>query len=83
MKKALVEIYIPTLELRFDALLPREVPLYDTLPLLTRAANQLSGGRFIQTGETVLCHREDGSIINMNMSPWELGIENGSQLMLI
>ena len=39
--------------------------------------------RFVPNEQTTLCRREDGMILNINLSVYELGIRNGSQLMLI
>lgn len=83
MAKALVEIYAPTGEVTFDAFVPLEPPLYETLPLLAKAAQEMSHGRFVPTAETVLCHREDGSILNINMNLAAMDIQNGTRLMLI
>ena len=53
------------------------------LELLKKAVADLSGGQFVPTGETALCYRENGAIFNVNMTVYELGIHNGSKLMLI
>ena len=51
--------------------------------LLKKAAADMSDGRFVPNEQTTLCRREDGMILNINLSVYELGIRNGSQLMLI
>jgi len=55
----------------------------EVLELLKKAVTDLSKGRFVATDETALCYRENGAIINVNMTVFELGIHNGSKLMLI
>ena len=55
----------------------------EILELLKKAIADQSGGRFVPTGETAICYRESGAIINVNMTVYELGIHNGSKLMLI
>lgn len=83
MDKVLVEIYVPTLKESFDIFLPLCAPMYEVLELIKRAVKELSDGRFHADENTAICHREDGSILNINLSVYELGIRNGSKLMLI
>lgn len=83
MDKILVEIYVPLLDRSFDIFIPPASPMYDVLELIKKAVTEMSDGRFIANENTTLCHREDGTIININLSVYELEIRNGSKLMLI
>lgn len=44
---------------------------------------ELSFGVFIADDNSLLCYRENGLILNINLSARELELENGSGLMLI
>lgn len=83
MEKALVEVYVPVLEYSFDIFIPLSSPMYEVLELVKRAVKEMSDGRFVADENTAICHREDGTILNINVSVYELGIRNGSKLMLI
>ncbi len=83
MDKVLVEVYVPVLNTSYDMFLPQEAPMYTVLELVRRAVSEISDRRLITDENTVLCHREDGTILNINLSVCELGIRNGSKLMLI
>lgn len=83
MNKVLAEIFVPVLDYTFDAFLPLESPMSQVLELLKKAVKDMSDGRFIADENTAICHREDGTILNINLSVYELGIHNGSKLMLI
>lgn len=83
MDKYLVEIYVPLLDRSFDMFLPAASPMYDVLELIKKAVVEMSDGRFVANENTALCHREDGTIININLSVYELELRNGSKLMLI
>lgn len=83
MKKVLVEVYVPVIDARYDVFIPCASQMSEVLELLKKAVADLSGGHFIPTEETALCYRESGGIINVNMTVYELGIQNGSKLMLI
>lgn len=83
MSKVLVEVYVPALGQSYDVFIPLHSPMHEVLELLKRAVTELSDGRFAANGNTALCNRQDGTIININMSVYELRIRNGSKLMLI
>lgn len=83
MDKVLVEIYVPLLDRSFDMFIPLASPMYEVLELMKKAIAEMSDGRFIANENTALCRREDGSIININLSVYDLEIRNGSKLMLI
>ncbi len=83
MRKVLVEVFVPVIDAKYDVFIPRESQMSEILELLKKAVTDLSGGRFMATDETAVCYQADGSIINVNMTVYELGIHNGSKLMLI
>ena len=83
MKKVLVEVFVPVIDAKYDVFIPNTSQVSEVLELLKKAVADLSGGRFIPNDETALCYRENGAIINVNMTIRELGIHNGSKLMLI
>lgn len=83
MDKILVEIYVPVLSSSWDMFIPQELPMYKALAMIKKAVEDLSSGRFVADSNTAICHREDGTILNINLSVYELGIHNGSKLMLI
>ena len=83
MDKVLVEIYVPVLARSFDMFIPKSSSTAQVLELIKKAVKEMSDGRFVANENTALCHREDGTIININLSVEELEIKNGSKLMLI
>ncbi|MBR5278284.1 MAG: methyltransferase [Clostridia bacterium] len=83
MDKVAVEIYVPSINETFDMFIPLRSPMYEVSELIKRAVSELSDGGFIATRDTAICYRESGEIININMSVFQLGIKNGSKLMLI
>lgn len=57
--------------------------MWEVTNLITTALSELSQGLYSATEDSVLLDRESGSIFNINLSVEELGLENGSKLMLI
>ena len=83
MEKILVGIYVPVLGCSYDMFVQPESPMHEMLVLVKKAVTEASDGMLTTDESTVLCHREDGTILNINLSVYELGIRNGSKLMLI
>ena len=83
MEKALVEIYVPAINSSFDVFIPLHSPMYEVADLIKKAVVEMSNKRFVADENIAICHREDGTILNINLSVYELGIKNGSKLMLI
>jgi hypothetical protein len=81
--KALVEIFVPASGSKFDVFVPLESKMSDVLKLVSAALSDLSDGKYKATNDAVLCDAKTGIIFNVNMEVAELGIKNGSRLMLI
>ena len=83
MNKVLIEIEIPVAQKAVEVFLPCHLTGFEALPLVIRIATELTDGIFIASEETVLCRKEDGSILDLNMAVWKLDIKNGDKLVLI
>ncbi len=83
MDKILVNLYVPIADVSYDVFIPQEALVGDILESTVKAVSELSDGRFFPDRNTVLCRRDNGEILNINQSVFELGIQNGSRLMLI
>jgi hypothetical protein len=80
--KALVEITVPVSGEKFDVFIPLNSRMSEVLPLVSGVLSDLSG-EYKATQDAVLCDADTGIIFNINMKVAELGIKNGSRLMLI
>lgn len=83
MNKLIVEVYLPAALHAYDVRLPADIPLYQSVPLIGQACSRLSDGLYAADASGLLLQREDGAILDINMTPTELGLRNGSRLMLI
>lgn len=83
MNKILIEVYLPAAEKNFDIWVPTHLMMYEVLKLVCKVATEMSDGLFAADQNTVICDHQDGSILNINLSVMELGLKNGSKLMLI
>ena len=83
MTKIMVEVYLPSAQKSFDVQIPADTQLSQTKALIAHALSQMSNGLFSEKSESLLCDRATGKILNINMTAFELGLKNGSKLMLI
>jgi hypothetical protein len=83
VNKVLVEIFLPAANQSFDVYIPLESRMSEVLVLVSSLLSDLSDGKYKATQDAVLCDAETGIIFNINMTVFELGIKNGSKLMLI
>jgi hypothetical protein len=83
MNKVLVEIFLPAADRSFDVYIPLESKMSEVVTLVAALLSELSDGKYKATKDAVLCDAETGIIYNINLAVAELGIKNGSRLMLI
>lgn len=83
MNQFLFEIYVPSLMKSFDVRVPKDIFLYQAIPLITEALEKYTDGVYKASDDEVLCNKENGLMLNLNSTPIELGLLNGSQLVLI
>ena len=83
MDKILIEVYAPILGKTFDIFIPQECQMFEILDLIKKAVADMSDGTFAANDSTALCNRSDGTILNINLSAYELGLHNGLKLILI
>ena len=83
MNKIIVNVYVPVLNISYDIFVPLQAQLYEVTELIKKAVTELSEGRFIPMRDTTISLRASGKILDINSTIQELGIGNGTKLMLI
>lgn len=79
----IVELYLPAVGKSYDIRILRNRKIREMIPLLEKEMKKRTGGYFLAKNDTVLCERECGIVLNMDETPEEIGILNGTKLMLI
>ncbi len=81
--KVLVELILPAANSKFDIYIPLDSKMSEVKMLVAGILDDLANGK-IKAGESsVICNAESGFIYNVNMTIADLGIKNGTRLMLI
>jgi len=83
LDKGLIEVYVPAINRSFDIQIPLLLKLHEIEKTIISMIEELSEGAFAGSSDTVLCDRATGQLFDVNMTANELGIKNGSLLMLI
>lgn len=83
MNRITVEVFLPAAGRSFDVCIPTEVRFSQVTELVAKTLTELSGGLYRADVDAALCDLTTGEFLNINMMVWELGLCNGSQLMLI
>lgn len=83
MNKIIIEVYIPASSNKYEMRIPISVQMFKVLELIKKAVLESENGRYKPDDTAILCARNSGDIINLNLTANELGIKNGSKLMLI
>lgn len=83
MNKLLIKVYVPALEDDFDIFIPDDLQLNEVISFISKAVEQYSEGQYRSNSKEILCEKESGNILDINYSAYELGIYNGSKLVLI
>ena len=83
VNKVTLEVYLPAAQQTFDVQVPPYARLSQVTALAGKSLTALSGGRYDAATAPMLCDRMSGEILNVNMTVWELGLRNGSRLMLL
>lgn len=83
MNKVLVNVYFPAVCRSYDVYLPCEAEISQITEMLRTVCGELTNNMFVPSEDSVLCDRSSGNILDINATPDELCLINGSELMLI
>ncbi len=83
MNKIIIEVYVPASGNNYEIRIPKSIQMYKILELIKKAITESEDGRYVPDDNSVLCDRYTGNIINLNLTATEIGIRNGSKLMII
>jgi hypothetical protein len=83
MKDLLITVYIPAAGTDYDVFIPRGKRMAEIAPLILNALSGLVKEHFSVDGGTIICRRDTGEPIDISMTPEQLGIKAGSELMIV
>lgn len=81
--KILVELYVTKLDEYYDVFIPCNKKVKNILSLVIKALNDITLGEFPSDYHVAFVNKATGQIYNPENTFKELGVPNGSKLMLI
>ncbi len=82
MSKVLVEVYVPSVNITYDAYIPLESRIEEVAVLLADAITDLTGNKYERGSEVILCDFEKGKEFKKNLRVYETDIKNGSKIII-
>lgn len=79
----IVELYVPVYGNTYDVRISRKDRIGELLPSIEKQISLQETGSAISLKDAILCEREAGIVLDVEMTPEEAGILNGTRLMLI
>lgn len=83
MNKVLVKLYVPMIEMQYDAWIPLNKRIYNIINLLIKSVNEFSGGYYKPTQMPVLYDKLTAEPYDINLTVKESTIRNGTEIVLI
>ena len=83
MTKYIVGIFLPGIDVHYDAYLPAGKTIGEATELLKSIITSLSNGDYKGTKDSVLLNAESGEPYDPNITVYDSGIRNSTQLILI
>ena len=83
MTKILIDVTVPAAALRRDLFIPYECRLAEITELVKAVFAGETGDSFTPVADTLLCEAGSGVVYDLSKTPEELGLQNGSRLLLI
>lgn len=83
MDKILIEVFFPSLGMRFDVEIPTRMRFHKLADLIERAVSRITGGAYVATGEALICDCDTGVPFDINLWADKQCLHNGSKVMII
>lgn len=83
MNKVIVDVYVPASGNKYEIKIPVNVQMFKILELIKKAISESEDGKYSPDDTAVLCDKNTGNILNLNLTAKELSIQNGSKLMIV
>ena len=83
MDKVLVAIHAPSVNTRYDAFVPLDIPVAELIPVISQAFHDMTNGKYEISGVEILSLRSPDLLLNPKQTLREYNIRDGMQLYLI
>lgn len=81
--KFVIDVYVPASGNKYEMRIPASVQMFNVLELIKKAVSESEDGRYRPDDTAVLCDKNTGEILNLNLTAFEMGLKNSSEIMII
>lgn len=82
MEKILITLKVPSVQLKYDVMVPDFLTVREVIALLKEAVVGLTQNRYVPSGEEVLCRENPPMVLDQKYTLGNYGIEHGECLYL-
>lgn len=82
MDKILVTLVVPSVEEKFDVLIPKFLTVAEVVDLLAEAVADVTQHMYVSSGSEVLCRSNPAMVLFPDRTMQEYGVEHGECLYL-
>lgn len=82
MSKVLVEVYVPSANMTYDAYIPLESKIEEVAKLLADAITDLAENKYKRGQEVIMCDFTTGKEYDKKLRVFETDINNGSKIII-
>lgn len=83
MNKIIVEVHVPSTNKIYDAKIPRDIQIWEATKLLSDMIAATQPGMYTKENEAILCDLGSGTMLPVNKLVDEVGLVNGSRVLLV
>lgn len=83
MNKIIVEVHVPSTNQIYDAKIPRDIQIWEATKLLSDMIAAIHPGMYTKENEAILCDFVSGAILPANKLVDDVGLVNGSRVLLV
>lgn len=82
-EQLLIEVYVPAIQKNLDLIISKDLKVFEMIQLLAKVMNNSEDTLFRVNEQTVICMRDTGDVLDINLSARKLKLKNSERLMLI
>lgn len=83
MNKIIVEVRVPAIDKIYDVKLPRDIQIWEATKLINQLIITVNPSMYAMDDNAFLCSYETGRIYEVNKLVDEVGLVNGSRVVIV
>ncbi len=83
MNKIIIEVHVPSINKIYDAKIPRDIQIWEVTKLLSNMIAATHSGMYTKENDAILCDLSSGTMLPANKLVDDVGLVNGSRVLLV